>query len=82
MRPYFYDLDPETQFNLAMTKLNRYLPEAIHKADNGRLSNTLNKRCAKWTSRLGRGVFGMHPELRDSSMPPNNNVTGILSRTD
>lgn len=65
MRPNFYDLEPEIQFNLAMKKLNGYLPQALSKAAKGKLSNTLSKRCAKWASRLGRAVFGLHPELRE-----------------
>ena len=78
MRIEFYDLEPEVQFNMALRKLNRYLPRAIETASRGRLSNTLNRRCAKWASRLGRAIFGMHPELRDSSAPPNSKDAGIV----
>jgi muramidase (phage lysozyme) len=79
MKLEFYDLDPEVQFNLALRKLNHYLPRAVETASRGRLSNTLNRRCAKWASRLGRAIFGMHPELRDSSAPPNSKDTGIVN---
>jgi muramidase (phage lysozyme) len=65
MKLEFYDLNPEVQFNIALQKLNRYLPRAIETASRGRLSNTLSKRCAKWASRLGRAVFGLNPELRE-----------------
>ncbi len=68
MKPDFYSLQPEEQFNLAMRKLNFYLPQALRRAEKGKLSNTLNRRCGKWSGRLGRAVFGMHPELRDG--PP------------
>ena len=78
MKLEFYDLDPEVQLNLALRKLNHYLPRAVETASRGRLSNTLNRRCAKWASRLGRAIFGMHPELRDSSAPPNIKDTGIV----
>lgn len=64
MKPEFYNLDPEIQFMLAIRKLNHYLPQALNQAERGELSNTLNKRCAKWASRLGRAVFSLNPELR------------------
>jgi len=64
MKHGFYDLDPEVQFNLSMRKLNNYLPRALEMSSKGRLSNTLNRRCSKWASRLGRAVFGLNPELR------------------
>ena len=66
MKLEFYDLNPEVQFNIALRKLNRYLPRAIETASRGRLGNTLRKRCAKWASRLGHAVFGLNPELRAS----------------
>ena len=65
MNPDFYSLEAEVQFNLAILKLNKYLPQAIQKASHGKLSNTLNRRCGKWASRLARGVFSLQPDLRE-----------------
>ena len=70
MKPDFYSLDPETQFRLALAKLNIYLPQAIGRAAKRKLSNTLNNRCRKWAARLGRAVFGLHPEhWREDRVP-------------
>lgn len=53
---------------MAIGKLNRYFPQAIQKASRGQLSKTLEKRCGKWASRLGRAVFGLHPDLREPKL--------------